>query len=73
MIAISVFMISLYFMGVALQTESLIIGMILGMFLFPIIMYAVKKWKTKRKVRLMLKELSEMMRTRKEQEKNETS
>lgn len=71
MIVLFVVMISLPPMGIMLQAESLMIGMGMGTFLFPIMMYAIKKWKTKIKVQMMLKELSEIRHEQEKQGKNE--
>lgn len=55
-------------MNTTLQYHSMLLGMGLGISTSPIMMHITKKWKTKRNVDRILRELRELMNTRKEQD-----
>ncbi len=59
-------------MNTQLQYDSMLLGMGLGISASPLMTYAIKRWKTKRKVDKMIRELRVLLNTRKENEKIES-
>lgn len=57
------------FMNSQIQHESVLVGMGLGISTSPLMTYVIKRWKAKRKVDKMIRELRVLMNMRIEQEK----
>lgn len=58
-------------MNTALQYESMLLGMGMGISASPAMNYFIKKWKTKRRVNKILREIQESMMINKKQEESE--
>lgn len=58
-------------MNTQIQYDSMLLGMGLGISTSPLMMHVIKRWKTKRKVNKMIRELHVIMNKQNEQEKTE--
>ena len=56
-------------MNTALQYESMLLGMGMGMSTYPAMTHFIRKWKTDRKVSKILSEIHESMNVSKEQKR----